>query len=99
MKQVAKFDLSNCPKCGGKMYLLESKYDAYALDSNSGRFVTSKVKTDCLSEFVCYDCGYHVEAEHTIYGVLPKNSHKLLEHNRELEKGKGLAKEIGYIDE
>ena len=99
MKQVVNITYSKCPFCGGKMYLLESSYNAYSVDNATGRYAVNKVKEDNITEFVCSDCGYHVEAEHSIYGILPKKSHILEEHRKELEKGKELAKEIGYVDD
>lgn len=98
MKEVVKFNLSVCPLCGGQMYLLESKYDAYELDQNSGKFITKKAKTDQLSEFVCIECGYHTNVDHSIYGIIPSRSSILEIHNSELEKGKDLNSQIGYIE-
>lgn len=98
MKDVISFNLSVCPMCKGKMYLLESRYDAYELDQTSGKYITKKAKTDHLSEFVCIDCGYHVLAKHSIYGVLPTKSRILEDHKDELEKGKNLSSEIGYVE-
>ena len=28
-KNVVEFNLSKCPMCGGEMFVLESRYDAY----------------------------------------------------------------------
>ena len=42
MKEVINFNLSVCPMCKGKMYLLESRYDAYELDQTSGKYITRK---------------------------------------------------------
>ena len=99
MKKVVSFSYSKCPLCGGDMYLLESSYNAYSLEPNNGNFVNKKVKEDNLTEFVCINCGYHVLANHSIYGILPKKSYKLYLHQKELDKGKGMAKDIGYIEE
>lgn len=96
MKKVIEFGYSKCPLCRGQMYLLESKYDAYAL-SEDGSHATRKVKTDALTEFVCIDCGYHVPAVHSIFGILPAESRILKEHEKEVNQ-QHLAKEIGYVE-
>lgn len=98
-KNVVEFNLSKCPMCGGEIFVLESKYDAYRLDSNSGKFVTSKFKQDNLTELVCSECGYNVEAVHCVYGILPKQSKQYQEYQEQLNEGKHLAKEIGYVEE
>lgn len=93
---VIEFGFKHCPKCGGEMYLLESKYDAYEL-ADSSTIVTRKVKTDALTELVCSECGFHVQAEHSIFGILPKGNSKLEQHERDISQ-QNLAKEIGYIE-
>lgn len=93
---VIEFGYKHCPRCGGEMYLLESKYDAYEL-ADSSNIVTQKVKTDNLTELVCSECGFHVKAEHSIFGILPSNSSILKKHERDISQ-QNLAKEIGYIE-
>lgn len=94
--KVVEFGYRHCPHCGGEMYLLESKYVAYTL-AGSGNYVSNKVKEDSLTEFVCSECGYHVQAEHSIFGILPTESKILKEHEKEVSK-QHLAKEIGYVE-
>ena len=98
-KTVVEFNLSKCPKCGGEMFVLESRYDAYRLDPNSGKYVIGKFKQDNLTELVCSNCGYNVEAVHCVYGILPIESKKFRDYQEELKQGKDLVKEIGYVEE
>ena len=99
LKEVVEFNLSKCPKCGGEMFVLESKYDAYRLDPNTGKYVVGKYRQDKLTELVCSLCGYNVEAVHSVYGILPKESKLYQTYQQELNQGKGLSKEIGYVEE
>ena len=99
LKNVVEFNLSKCPMCGGEMFVLESKYDAYRLDPNTGKYVIGKFKQDNLTELVCSECGYSTEAVHSVYGILPTESKQYRDYQEELNQGKGLSKEIGYIEE
>jgi predicted RNA-binding Zn-ribbon protein involved in translation (DUF1610 family) len=99
LKTVVEFNLSKCPRCGGEMFVLESKYDAYRLDSKTGRYVVGKYRQDNLTELVCSSCGYSIEAVHSVYGILPKDSKLYQSYQEELNQGKDLSKEIGYVEE
>jgi C4-type Zn-finger protein len=98
-KNVVEFNLSKCPMCGGEMFVLESRYDAYRLDPTYGKFVTGKFKEDNLTELVCSECGYNVEAAHCVYGILPVQSKVYQRYQEQLKSGKDLVKEIGYVEE
>lgn len=97
MKEVISMDLTTCPKCNSKLELLETNFRLYGFESQGmiNKFVGQK----SCSDFVCSNCGFKTSAKHSMYGVLPINYYKLIEHDEALQEGQKYKGCIGYISD
>ena len=99
MKEViteGKFGV--CPMCGKPLILLETMYSAYGL-IDVGTFPNKLLNRKYSIKSVCMGCGYSTEMVRTMDGIFPKKYYKLEENKKELEKGKGDALLLGYIED
>lgn len=96
---IMEESITKCPLCRSKMVVMESLFRLYEFNENSP-IISKEINRAVGTDLICTNknCNYHTQASHSMYGILPKQHEKLVQHQRELNEGIKYRGVIGKYD-